>query len=157
MTARINLNDTAESRDAEGELIIRRRSRFNGKSSYRGKFEYPADARRRFKGNLNYSGIYSVVANSFDKFNGFERYGGRRNSDYFEYVTDLDGNPKLDNVSYLEKIPIATRNRLGFVIAGYNLNIDDSGKISLPKRFTTQSLTEIESGRLKTLFRNKRA
>lgn len=157
MTARINLNDTAESRDAEGELIIRRRSRFNGKSSYRGKFEYPADARRRFKGNLNYSGIYSVVANSFDKFNGFERYGGRRNSDYFEYVTDLDGNPKLDNVSYLEKIPIATRNRLGFVIVGYNLNIDDSGKISLPKRFTTQSLTEIESGRLKTLFRNKRA
>ena len=106
-------------------------------------FDYPADGTKYFDGSLNYNNIYRVIADGRAEFNGDERYGGRADSDYIEQVLDFD------------ELPIATHSRLGYVIAGENLDIDDSGLIALPQRFTNR-MTALESGRLASIFENWR-
>ena len=105
---------------------------------------------------MNYNGVYRVSADGISQFNGTERYGGRKNHNFIEYVTDLDGNIQIVDVSNLERIPIATREKLGFVIAGANLDINDRGEIKLPDRLKIQKMTEIQAGILPALFENRR-
>ena len=155
-TAQTDFEDSAEPNDGNGGLTIIRRSRFDGNLSYQGNFEYPANATRRFDGGLNYNGVYRVSADGISQFNGTERYGGRKNHNFIEYVTDLDGNIQIVDVSSLERIPIATREKLGFVIAGANLDINDRGEIKLLDRLKIQKMTEIQAGILPALFENRR-
>ena len=75
---------------------------------------------------------------------------------YIEYVTNIDGKTPIINFDDLEKIPVATNEKLGFVMAGENIDINNEGKISLPERFRVQQISEIQGGILKTLFENWR-
>lgn len=157
IAAQIDFEDYANSSDGNGELIIRQRSRFNGKLSYYGYFEHPANATKHYDGDLNYNNVYIWRADGAVKFNGAERYGGRRSHTFIEYVGDINGNPKILDTDGLERIPIATRERLGFVIAGDNLDIDDRGKITLSESLQSFQAAEIEAGVLKTIFENRRS
>lgn len=154
--AKIDFEEYAHSSDGNGELIIRQRSRFNGKLAYHGYFEFPADASKHYDGGLNYNNVYVLQADGSIKFNGTERYGGRKSHLFIEYVGDLNGNPKILDTDNLERIPIATRSRLGFVIAGDNLDIDDRGEITLPESLKSFPASEIEAGVLRTIFENRR-
>lgn len=120
--------ESVHSSDGGGSLSIRRRTRFDGRLRYCGYFE---DKIRQFNGCLNYNGLYKVETDGSTRIDGSERYGGRLNSSVIEYVTDLDGN---EQVIELDKIPVATRQQLGYIIVGDNIDVDDSGKISLPKK-----------------------
>lgn len=156
LSAHIELSDNSVLSDGNGEMIVRRRSRYNGKIYYHGYFEYSADAKKHFNGNLKYDNNYRVSADYTDRFNGIERYGGRKDFRFIEYVSDLNGNVIMPDINSFEKIPIATRTRLGFVIVGNNIDIDDNGKISLPERFTIPPITEMKSGKLRTLLGRRR-
>ena len=90
------------------------------------------------------------------KFDGAERYGGRKNYSVYEVVTDLNGNFKVIEIIDFEKIPIATKEKLGYIIVGENLDIDVEGKISLQKDFKLPNMTEMEDGKLKNIFENWR-
>ena len=151
-----DFEDFTEVNDSEGNLTVRKRAKFDGSLSYAGNFEYSANASRRFNGGLNYNGVYKVEACGVTQFNGIERYGGRKNHNYIEYVTNIDGKTPIINFDDLEKIPVATNEKLGFVMAGENIDINNEGKISLPERFRVQQISEIQGGILKTLFENWR-
>lgn len=150
-----NFEEFAEPKDNGGEMIIRRRARFDGALRYHGYFEYTAGTDKRYNGSLSYDGNCRIKADHFTKYNGVERYGGRKNQNFVEYISDIDGNVKIIDTNCLEKIPIATHDKLGFVIAGDNLNIDDSGKISLADNLKPQPLIEVDTGVLKTMFKNR--
>ena len=90
------------------------------------------------------------------KFDGAERYGGRKHYAVYEVVTDLNGNFKVIEIIDFEKIPIATYDKLGYVIAGENVDIDAEGKISLPKDFKLPNMKEMDSGKLKNIFESWR-
>lgn len=154
-TAKTNFRDDISLGDGNGSLTIRQRARFNGSLSYRGNFEYDV---RRFDGGLNYNGVYRVKTCGIIQFNGEERYGGRKNSIFYEYVTDLDSGTQIIDVNQSERMPIATRDKLGFVIIGDNLNVDANGKISLKTEIFNgnSSLKEIQAGILPMLFENRR-
>ncbi len=137
ISAQIELDSNFEPEDNNGDLIIRRRLRYNGISRYRGNFEY---AERRYNGNLNYGGVYRLNWDGSERFNGKECYGGRKNVRYIEYISSLDGNEKFIDDSSFEKIPIATHTDLGFVIVGNNIDLDDNGKISMPRRFNMKAM-----------------
>ena len=151
-TAKTDFRDNISLHDGNGSLTIRQRARFNGSVSYRGNFECIT---RRFDGGLNYNGVYRVGTKGDIQFNGVERYGGRKNSNFYEFVTDLDSDIQIIDVN---QIPIATRNKLGFVIIGNNLNVDDNGKISLKAEILNgnSSLKEIQAGVLPMLFESRR-
>lgn len=142
--------------DCGGDLTISRRRKFDGYLSYRGDFEFPANGSRRFSGGLNYNGVYRQEADGFSKFDGVERYGGRKNYSVYEIVTDLNGNFKVIEIIDFEKIPIATYDKLGYVIAGENLDVDAEGKISLPKDFKLPNMTEMQNGKLRNIFKSWR-
>lgn len=148
--------DNFSPTDGNGNLTIRKRAKFDGVLSYAGNFEYAADSSRRFNGGLNYNGVYKVEVCGDTQFNGSERYGGRKNHNFIEYVTALDGDIPFVDFENLEKIPVATSGKLGFITAGYNIDINDNGEISLPERFKSQPLIEIQAGVLPTLFENWR-
>ena len=143
-------------KDCDGDLKISRRRKFDGYLNYRGDFEYPANGSRRFGGGLNYNGVYRQEADGFSKFDGAERYGGRKNYSVYEVVTDLNGNFKVIKIIDFEKIPIATYEKLGYVIAGENLDIDVEGKISLPTRIKNQNMAEMQGGTLRNIFESWR-
>ena len=143
-------------KDCDGDLTISRRRKFDGYLNYRGDFEFPANGSRRFGGGLNYNGVYRQEADGFSKFDGAERYGGRKNYSVYEVVTDLNGNFKVIEIIDFEKIPIATYEKLGYVIAGENLDIDAEGKISLPTRIKNQNMAEMQSGTLRNIFESWR-
>ena len=142
--------------DCGGDLTISRRRKFDGYLNYRGDFEYPANGSRRFGGGLNYNGVYRQEADGFSKFDGVERYGGRKNYSVYEIVTDLNGNFKVIEIIDFEKIPIATYEKLGYVIVGENVAVDAEGKISLPKDFKLPNMTEMQSGTLRNIFESWR-
>ena len=147
-----NFEDFEEVNDDKGSLTVRKRAKFDGSLSYAGNFEYAANASRRFNGGLNYNGVYKVEVCGIAQFNGAERYGGRKNHNYIEYVTALDGNIPFVDFNNLEKIPVATGEKLGFVMIGNNIDINSEGEITLPERFTAQLMAEIQSDVLKNLF-----
>ena len=151
-----NFEEIVNLQDCGGDLTISRRRKFDGYFSYRGDFENSANGVRRYSGGLNYNGVYRQEADGFSKFDGAERYGGRKNYSVYEVVTDLDGNFKVIEIIDFEKIPIATYDKLGYVIAGENVDIDAEGKISLAKDFKLPNMTEMESGKLKNIFENWR-
>ena len=134
--------DFLNPKDKNGNLIISRRSRFNGNLNYGGYFETKI---RRYNGGLKCDGNYRAEIDGSSKFDGSERYGGRANSNFVEYVTDLDGKEMIVD---FEKIPIATRDKLGFVIIGKNIEIDDSGKISSSR----PNLISMSKNKLKNIF-----
>ena len=148
--------DTAEVKDFNGDMTIRRRARYDGILLYGGYFEYTADGGRHFDGVLNYGGICVIKWDGTAHYNGIERYGGRKNSNYIDFVTNLDGSAKVIH-KHLWKLPIATRTRLGYVIIGNNINVNDEGKISMPSRFNQSSMDEMRAGHLKQLWRSKYA
>ena len=96
---------------------------------------------------MNYNGVYRQAADGFSKFDGAERYGGIKNYSVYEVVTDLNGNFKVIEIIDFEKIPIATYDKLGYVVAGENVDIDAEGKIGLPKDFKLPNMKEMESGK----------
>ena len=151
-----NFEEIVNLQDCGGDLTISRRRKFDGYFSYRGDFENSANGLRRYSGGLNYNGVYRQEADGFSKFDGAERYGGRKNYSVYEVVTDLDGNFKVIEIIDFEKIPIATYDKLGYVIAGENVDIDVEGKISLAKDFKLPNMTEMESGKLKNIFESWR-
>ena len=128
-------------------------ARYDGNLPYCGSFEHSS---KRFNGSLNYNGVCRVELDGERQYNGVERYGGRKNHNFIEYVTDLDGNVQIIDTGTFERIPIATREKLGLVIAGDNLDIDDRGKISLPQRLRPQNMTEIRIGTLAAIFESRR-
>ena len=105
---------------------------------------------------MNYNGVYRQEADGFSKFDGVERYGGRKNYSVYEIVTDLNGNFKVIEIIDFEKIPIATYEKLGYVIVGENVAVDAEGKISLPKDFKLPNMTEMQSGTLRNIFESWR-
>jgi len=151
-----NFEEIVNLQDCGGDLTISRRRKFDGYLNYRGDFEFSANGSRRYSGGLNYNGVYRQEADGFSKFDGAERYGGRKNYSVYEVVTDLDGNFKVIEIIDFEKIPIATYDKLGYVIAGENLDIDAEGKISLAKDFKLPNMKEMESGKLKNIFESWR-
>lgn len=151
-----NFEETVNLKDSGGNLTIYRRRKFDGYLSYRGDFEYSANGLRRFSGGLNYNGVYRVEADGRTQFNSVERYGGRKNYSVYEVVTDLNGNFKVIEIIDFEKIPIATYDKLGYVIAGENVDIDSEGKISLAKDFKLPNMKEIKGGKLKNIFESWR-
>ncbi len=151
-----NFEDNFSPNDGNGNLTIRKRAKFDGSLSYAGYFEYAANASRRFNGGLNYNGVYKVEVCGTAQFNGIERYGGRKNHNFIEYFTALDGDIPFVDFNNLEKIPVATPDKLGFVTIGDNIDIDGEGKITLPDKLRTQQLSEIQAGILPTLFENWR-
>ena len=155
-TAQLAPVDYINPRDCDGKFILRRRSRYNGFLLYGGYFEYPADASKRFDGNLNYDNVYITKSDGKSRFNGENRYGGRKNSNFIEYTGDIEGNPIFVDTSNLKKLPIATRTRLGLVIIGENLNVTEEGKISMPDKFKSTVLNEIQSGELKRIYQSRR-
>ena len=148
--------DTADVEDGNGSLIIRRRTRYDGNLSYQGYFEYAANASRHYDGNLNYNGVYRVSADGIAQYNHLERYGGRKNSTVVEYISNLDGSAQIIDVHGLEKIPIATREKLGFVIIGDNIDVTENGKISLPERLRPQKMTAMSAETLSAILSNRR-
>ena len=128
-------------------------ARYDGNLPYCGSFEHSS---KRFNGSLNYNGVCRIEADGNAQYNGVERYGGRKNHNFIEYVTDLDGNVQIIDTGTFERIPIATREKLGLVIAGDNLDIDDRGKISLPQRLRPQNMTEIRAGTIAAIFESRR-
>ena len=152
-----NFEEIINLEDFGGDLTISRRRRFDGYLNYRGDFEYSANGAKHFSGGLNYNGVYRQEADGFSKFDGAERYGGRKNYSVYELVTDLDGKFKFVEIIDFEKIPVATYEKLGYVIVGENVAVDDEGKISLPKDFKLPNMREMESGRLKNIFKSWRA
>ena len=151
-----NFEDFIETDDSNGNLTIRKRAKFDGDLFYSGNFEYAANASRRFDGGLNYNGVYKVEACGIAHFDGAERYGGRKNHTFIEYTTDINGNTQIINFDIPEKIPVATRGKLGFVIIGKNINVTDEGEITLPESLKAEPLFEMPVGTLKTLFENWR-
>ena len=130
-----NFEEIINLKDCDGDLTISRRRKFDGYLNYRGDFEYSANGSRRFEGGLNYNGVYRQVADGFSKFDGAERYGGRKNYAVYEIVTDLNGNFKVVEIIDFEKIPIATYDKLGYVIAGENVDIERNGQRQVKKYF----------------------
>jgi len=149
LSAEISAEEEINSEDVGGALKIIRRVRFDGNLNYRGRFE---QALRKFDGGLNYNNIFRVKLGGENKFDGLERYGGQKNSSTVEYFDDIDGSFEVEKP---RQLPIATRDKLGFVIIGGNLNID-AGKIILPQRFKPQILSEMPSGKLKNIFESWR-
>ena len=154
MTTYENFEDNINFDDGGGSLTIRRRARYDGNLPYRGNFEYLS---RRYNGGLNYNGVCRIEADGNAQYNGVERYGGRKNHDFIEYVTDLDGNVQIIDTGTFERIPIATREKLGLVIAGDNLDIDDKGKITLPQRLRPQNMIEVRAGTIAAIFESRRS
>ena len=155
ISAQFLIDDDANSIDNGGYLIVKRRLKFDGYAHYRGNFEHVEDKYRRFNGNLNYGGGHRVSADSIGQFDAKLCYGGRNGYKFIEYLSDLDGNTKFVDDSTLEKIPVATRSKLGFVIIGNNLDVDSNGKISLPENLYTPKFNAMNRGKLKTLFQNR--
>ncbi len=140
----ITFKDSIEL-DDEGKLIIRRRIKYDGSTQYHRDLIYKANGKRKYDGSTSYDGLSRVKVDGSARYNQSELYGGRPGStDYVEYVLDL------------EELPIATRSKLGYVIAGDNLDIDDGGLITLSQRLRAENLIELESGRLATILENRR-
>ena len=156
MTTYEDFEDNVNIDDGGGSLTIRRRARYDGNLPYRGNFEYTTNANHRYDGSLNYNGVCRVELDGEHQYNGDERYGGRKNHTFIEYVTDLDGNVIVVDTGVLEKIPIATRERLGLIIAGDNLDIDARGLITLPQRLRPQNMIEVEAGTIAAIFESRR-
>lgn len=152
-----DFEEIVKLKDYGGDLTISRRRKFDGYLSYRGDFDFPANGSRHFNGGLNYNGNYRQEADEFAKFDGAERYGGRKNYSVYEFVTDLNGKFKVIEIINFEKIPVATYEKLGYVIAGENLDIDSEGKISLPESIKHQNMVEMQSGTLRKIFESWRS
>lgn len=149
VSAKIYSEDKLDFEDNGGDLKIIRRARFDGNLNYRGYFENKI---RKFDGGLNYNQIFRVELDGRKIFDGMERYGGRNNFSKVEFFDDIDGSFEVEQPRAL---PIANRDKLGFVIVGRNLNVD-AGKLLLPQRLKPQTLTEMPSGKLKNIFENWR-
>lgn len=150
--AQIAFTDNAEPVDNGGDLIIRRSLRYTGCLNYRGNFECVENSRKRFNGNMNYNGVYRLALNGTEKFNGVECYGGRKNLKYTEHLDSINGEFRIIDS---RKLPIATREKRGFIIVGSNINIDNSGKITLSNKLTSP-IAEMDSGKLRTILKNKK-
>lgn len=152
-----NFCDFLNFKDYGGDLTISRRRKFDGYLNYRGDFEYFANGEFHFDGGLNFNNVFRVECDGRAKFDGKYRYGGRKNYSVYEVVTDLDGNFKFVEIIDFEKIPVATYEKLGYVIVGENIDVDSEGKINLSKDFRLPNLHEMESGKLKNIFESWRA
>ena len=141
-SAQLSLSDEINSVNDEGNLVIRRRLRYDGIANYGGNFEY--HDRRRFDGTLNYNGVHKVKSNGTSRFNGIELYGERRNIKRLEMVDEIGGSLTW------QQLPIATREKLGMIIIGHNIDVDANGKITMPK------MKEIPSGKIKEIFNSRR-
>ena len=150
ISAQINVEDTVSSKDCSGDLVIRQRLRYNGKFKHRGNFEHHNLTTKQFNGHLNYNSVLVIKSNGKIQFNGQELYGSRKNTGFFEWVDDLDGDFEIRPDA--SNIPIATRDKLGYVIVGKNLSVDSTGKISLIRNATMNGLKEIEAGTIPNLF-----
>ena len=56
------------------------------------------------------------VENDFEEIVKLKDYGGRKNYSVYEFVTDLNGKFKVIEIINFEKIPVATYDKLGYVI-----------------------------------------
>ena len=66
---RFFLDDSAEPSNNDGNLIIRRRLKFDGYAKYKDNFEHIEDSHRKFNGKLNYNNLYRIIFDGDKQFN----------------------------------------------------------------------------------------